>query len=192
MNEAILRNFADKLVCVSLNDIYINKNKFNLQRGHNYSINNQDGVLSEINLFGKELEFIMVRQDMMMPISIQLYENISGYYRVFVYNNKGMLTSVNLSTGYTDGVINLEILLKLSTRDMTKEERNEYRDMLVVDIEREGIEIIKKNTVYLGKYDVVKDEFIDTNAKTFLEQLIKVAVIKGHYMKNKGYELSIL
>ena len=129
---------------------------------------------------------------MMMPISIQLYENISGYYRVFVYNNKGMLTSVNLSTGYTDGVINLEILLKLSTRDMTKEERNEYRDMLVVDIEREGIEIIKKNTVYLGKYDVVKDEFIDTNAKTFLEQLIKVAVIKGHYMKNKGYELSIL
>ncbi len=192
MNEAIVQNFTDKVLLVDLKEIFINGNQFILNKGHNYSINNQADDLSETNFFGKELEFTVVGNDFQMPLSIQLYENISGYYRIFVYNNKGMLSSVNLSTGYSDGEISLEIQLKLSSRNMTKEERERNRDMLVMDLEREGIEIVKKNTVYFGKYAITNDEFIDTTAEKFLEQLIKVAIIKGHYMKNKGYELTIL
>lgn len=153
---------------------------------------NQGGELAETNLFGKDLEYKIIGQDFEVPISIQLYENTSEYYRIFVNTNKGMLTSVNLSTGYEDGEINLEIQLKLSSRGMTKEERVSFRDMMVVDIEREEIEIIKKNTVFFGKYGTANDKFIGTTAEKFLEQLIKVAIIKGHYMKNKGYQLSIL
>lgn len=192
MNETIVQNFTDKVLLVDLKEIFINGNQFILNKGHNYSINNQAGDLSETNYFCKELEFTIVGNDFEMPLSIQLYENTSGYYRIFVYNNKGMLSSVNLSTGYSDGEISLEIQLKLSSRNMTKEERERNRDMLVMDLEREGIEIVKKNTVYFGKYDITNDEFIDTTSEKFLEQLIKVAIIKGHYMKNKGYELTIL
>lgn len=192
MNGLIVNNFAERVLSASIKEIFINGNKFLLNKGHNYSINNQDGDLSEANFFGKELEFTIVGSNIKIPISIQLYENNLGHYRVFVYNNKGMLTSVNLSTGYSDEEISLEIQLKISSRNMTQEERKRNRDMLVVDLEREGIEIIGENTVYFGKYDVTNNKFIDTTAERFIEQLIKVAVIKGHYMKNKGYELNIL
>lgn len=192
MNELIVNNFTDKVLSASIKEICINGNKFLLNKGHNYSINNQAGDLSEANFFGKELEFTVAGDNLKIPLSIQLYENISGHYRIFVYNNMGMLTSVNLSKGYSDGEISLEIQLRLSSRNMTQGERESNRDMLVVDIEREGIEIIKKNTVYFGKYDVINNKFIDTTAEKFLEQLIKVAIIKGHYMKNKGYRLTIL
>ncbi|HHW66213.1 hypothetical protein [Defluviitalea raffinosedens] len=192
MNEAIIQNFTNKILSVDLKEIFINGNQFILNKGHSYSINNQAGDLAETNFFGKDLEFTIVSNDFEMPISIQLYENISGYYRIFVYNNRGMLTSINLSMGYSDGEISLEIQLKLFSRNMTKEERERNRDMLVMDLAREGIDIVKKNTVCFGKYDVINDKFIDTTEKKFLEQLIKVAIIKGHYMKNKGYELAIL
>lgn len=192
MNSLIVRNFSGRILSVDLKEIFINKNKFLIEKTHKYSINNQSGELSETNFFGKELEFTVKGNNLEIPISIQLYENASGHYRVFVLNNKGMLTSVNLSTGYLDGEISLMIQLKLSSRNMTKEEREKFRDMLVADIEREGIEIKGENTVYFGKYDITDDKFIDTTPERFIEHLIKVAIIKGHYMKNKGYELSII
>lgn len=192
MNSAMIHDFADKILSVDLKEIYINGNKFLIEKSHKYSINNQQGDLADTNFLGKELEFTLKGANVEVPISIQLYKNISGHYRIFVYNNKGMLTSVNLSTGYFDGEIILEILLKLSSRNMTKEERERYRDTLVADIEREDIKIRGLKKVYFGKYDVSENKFIDTTSKKFLEQLIKVAIIKGHYMMNKGYELKIL
>ena len=192
MNNLTISNFSDKILSVHLEEIFINKNKFLIEKSHKYSINNQFGDLAETNFFGKELEFTVRGNKLKIPMSIQLYKNTSGHYRIFVYNNKGMLTSVNLSKGYSDGEISLEIQLKLSSRNMTKEQRERYRDMLVSDIEKQGVEIRKLNTVYFGKYDITDDKFIDTTPNKFLEQLIKVAIIKGHYMKNKGYEVEIL
>ncbi|WP_160691671.1 hypothetical protein [Clostridium sp. C2-6-12] len=192
MKKKVIINFAQKILSVHLKYIFINENKFIIEKAHKYSINNQHGNLAETNFFGKELEFTIKRDRLSIPISIQLYKNGAGYYRVFVYNNIGMLTSVNLSTGYSDEEIDLEIQLKLSSRDMTKDDRQRYRDMLVADVEREGVEIRKLNTVYFGKYNVENNYFIDTTPEKFLEQLIKVAIIKGHYMKNKGYELKML
>lgn len=192
MNEIIISNFVEKVLSSSVKEIFINGNKLLLNKGHNYAINNQEGELAKANFFGKELEFTVEGNDLKMPISIQLYKNISGHYRIFVYNNKGMIVSVNLSKGYSDGVIRLEIQMKLTNSNMSQGERENNRDMLVNDLVQEGIEIIKNNTVYFGKYDVVDNNFIDTTADKFLEQLIKVAIIKGHYMKNKGYRLTII
>lgn len=81
-----------------------------------------------------------------MPVSIHLYENTSNHYRIFVYNNKGMITSVNLTTGYSEYKIKLKIQLRLSNQDMTKEDRASQRDMIVLDVENEGIKIIGENT----------------------------------------------
>lgn len=187
-----LNNFAEKILEVDLKEVTINKSTFSLQQGHKYSINNQKGDLAETNFFGNRLKYTVNQNNLEIPISIQLYENTSGHYRIFVFNKMGMLTSVNLTKGYSDGKIKLQIQLRLSNRNMTKEERAKLRDMLVFDVENEGIRIAGKNTVYFGEYDVSKEDFIDTNPKKFLEELVKVAIIKGHYMKNKGYELKAL
>ncbi len=192
MNEQKVMKFASELSVVTLDNITIRGSEILLNKGHQHSINNQSGILSEINYFGKDLEFMVEGDGFRMPITIQLYENEADYYRMFVYNHKGMLTSVNLSTGYSDGEINLKIQVKLSNRNITKEEREQYREMMLSDIESEGIDILPKNTVYFGKYDTINERFIDTTPEKFLEQLIKVALIKGYYMKNKDYELSML
>lgn len=190
--DSIVSKFACNMINANIKKFTIKNNRFVVTKGHKYSINNQNSELRYTNFFEREFEFMIEGCNLIMPISIQLYNNNRDHYRIFVFNNKGMLTSVNLTTGYTDGEINLEIQLKLSTRDMTKETRQVYKELMISDIENEGVDIIKKDTVYFGRYDTVEDTFIDTTPNKFLEQLIKVAVIKGHYMKNKGYSLNIL
>jgi len=192
MNEQKVINFASELSAVDLDFITIRSSEILLTKGHRYSINNQSGILSEDNYFGKDLEFMVEGEGLRIPISIQLYLNTADYYRIFVYNHKGMITSLNLSTGYTDGEISLQIQLKLSNRNITREEREQYREMMLSDIESEGIVIMPKNTVYFGKYDTINEKFINTTPERFLEQLLQVALIKGHYMKNKDYQLPML
>ena len=174
---------------MDLTQITINEINYTLNKGHQYSINNQKGELADTNFFGNELNYLIQGNGLEMPLTIHLYRNRRDHYRVFVYNNKGMLTSVNLSTGYSDGRVELKIQLKLSARNMTKEERACLRDLMVLDIENKGIEVEGTNTVCFGEYDVIEDKFIGSTPERFLEELIKVAIIKGHYMQNKGYEL---
>lgn len=103
-----------------------------------------------------------------------------------------MLVSVNLTTGYSDGQISFKIPLKFSNRNLTQEERVQYRDLMIDDVQYEKMVIIPSNTVYLGKYDTIAGRFVDTTAEDFLKQFIKVALIKGHYAKNKDYEMRML
>ncbi|MCT4662950.1 MAG: hypothetical protein N4A40_13925 [Tissierellales bacterium] len=191
-NISTIENLSNCLRKTKLREVTVNNCEFVVKKGIENTINNQNGDLAEKNFLGKDLELQIIGDDLKIPICIQLYENISNYYRIFVYNNKGMLTSVNLSKGYSSGMINFEISLKLSSRHMDKEERKSKRDMMAMDISREGIRFSENNKVYFGKYDTNKNQFIDTTAKQFCEELLKVAIIKGHYMENKGYELNCL
>ena len=57
-----------------------------------------------------------------------------------------MLTSINLTNNFQDNKIQLSIPLKLSTqkiegRDMTKAEREMYRDLLIEHVQKEGIDL---------------------------------------------------
>lgn len=193
MNEQKVINFASILLAVELDFITIRSSEILLTKGHQYSINNQSGILSEDNYLGKDLEFMVEGDGLRLPISIQLYFNTLDQYRVFVYSKKGMITSLNLTTGYSDGEISLQIQQKLSlNRNITREEREQYQEMMLNDIESEGIVIMPKNTVYFGKYDTINAEFINTTPERFLEQLLIVTLIKGHYMKNKDYQLPML
>lgn len=76
---------------------------------------------------------------------MQLYENVSGHYRLFCHtkNNK-MLSSFNLNKGYNDGVIDIKIQIKVSTQKLTKEEREQKRDYIIGKLEEEGLNIIPK------------------------------------------------
>ena len=194
INDHNIERFSKYMLNQELQDvkeIIINKKKYSLIHGHNSSINNQQSNLAETNYFGRKLEYIIKGNNLEMPISIQLYENSRDHYRIYAYNKKGMLTSVNLSRGYSEGKgeIKFKVQLKLATQNMTKEERATQRDMLVFELENEGIKILGKNTVYFGSYDIKQERFIDTTSQKFLEELIKVAIVKGHYMRNKGYQI---
>ena len=111
-------NFAEKFSIGKIEFTIINKCE--------NSINNQDGMLRDNNYLGRRFEYTLESNDLQIPIAIQLYENISGHYRLFCYtkNNK-MLSSFNLSKGYNDGVIDMKIQIKVFEQKLTKEERAE-------------------------------------------------------------------
>ena len=111
-------NFAEKFS--------IGKNEFTIINKCENSINNQDGMLRDNNYLGRRFEYTLESNDLQIPIAIQLYENISGHYRLFCYtkNNK-MLSTFNLSKGYNDGVIDMKIQIKVFEQKLTKEERAE-------------------------------------------------------------------
>lgn len=103
-----------------------------------------------------------------------------------------MLSSLNLTTGYNDGVINLQIQLKLSTRNMIQKERSVLRDELVATLEAEGITILRNNIAYLGVFNPANGIFVDTCPEKLLLDFTKLSLIKGHFAKNKGYELELI
>lgn len=63
---------------------------------------------------------------------------------------------------------------------------------LITLLENEGLEITKNSFLKLGKYDVLADKFIDTTPSKVVEDFMKVALIKVHYAKNKGYQIASL
>ena len=113
---------------------------------------------------------------------MQLYENISGHYRLFCYtkNNK-MLSSFNLSKGYNDRVIDIKIQIKVSTQKLTKEERAEKRDYILDRLNEEGLTILPRNTVYLGRYNPIYDTFINTTPDKLMVDFLKVCLLKGDF-----------
>ena len=128
IQEEYISSFVSKLNPNFAEKFSIGKNEFTIINKCENSINNQDGMLRDNNYLGRRFEYTLESKDLKIPIAMQLYENISGHYRLFCYtkNNK-MLSSFNLSKGYNDGVIDIKIQIKVSTQKLTKEERAEKR-----------------------------------------------------------------
>lgn len=190
--EEQIKELSEEILKSNINRISIGTLEFNIIKGHDVSINNQGGELKYSNFFGTNLEFVIRNKNLNLPISIQLYLNDRRHYRIFVFNSKGMLTSINLSNGYENGIITFKTQLKITSSKMTKQERSSKRDLMIKNIERAGIDVEGVSTVYFGQYDVQRKKFIDSNPEKFIKNLITVAVIKGHYMENKGYEIEEL
>lgn len=167
-------NFAEKFS--------IGKNEFTIINKCENSINNQDGMLRDNNYLGRRFEYTLESNDLQIPIAIQLYENISGHYRLFCYtkNNK-MLSSFNLSKGYNDGVIDMKIQIKVFEQKLTKEERAEKRDYILDRLDEEGLTILPRNTVYLGTYNPIDDTFINTTPEKLMVDFLKICILKGDF-----------
>jgi hypothetical protein len=190
--EEYVINFSNRLDNNFAKRLLIKDQVITIENGCIYSINNQNGELREDNYLGKYFEYTIKSDKLEIPLVLQLYKTDCGFYRLFSYTNKGMLSSFNLSTGYEEGVINIKIQLKLSSRNMTPEDRKINRDTMVSILEDEEIQIISKNTAYLGTYDPVGDNFINTSPKKLLQDFVKLSLIKGHYANNKGYRIVCL
>lgn len=148
----------------------------------------------EINLLGKSLEYKINGKDVDIPITLQLYENRRNHYRIFGYTfNSGMLFSVNLTTASKRGdALLLHQTLKITTKKLSKESRYKNKNSLTNCLLSEGFTITDTNKIILGYYDIRNKSFLDTSATQFIKDFVKISIIKGHFMANKGYSLPFL
>ena len=125
-----------------------------------------------------------------MQVSIQLYLNEKYHWRLFAYSVQGMLLSVNLTLerGVMD-VVTLYQVLRITSRKMSNEQRKRVRGELVHCLRHLGYEIDLRNRITLGTFDGRKGHFLDTTAESFVRDFAIAAVVKGHFMQNKGYKL---
>lgn len=143
------------------------------------------------NLLGREHEYFLWLPDQRpLEISVQFYENYAGHWRLFAYNTRGMLFSVNLTTATEDanGIV-VEQTLTIRSRNLTAEERVQNRQALVQCLSGMGYEIRQGRHVYLGTFDGNSATFLDTTAVAFIRDFVALAIVKGHFMANKGYVL---
>lgn len=126
----------------------------------------------------------------LIEISVQLYENNLGHWRLFAYSTRGMLFSVNLSAGRRDARnIVLTQRLKLATRGITVSERGSAMAKLRGSAKQLGYDVDDAGDVALGTFDGRSGEFLDTSPKAFVRDFVLLSVLKGHFMANKGYQL---
>lgn len=159
-----------------------NRRRFELLRGsHDY----------RVSLGGSEID-----------LSAQLYLNEAGHYRVFAYvrseSGSGMVFSVNLSTAKdAKGVIGLTQKLRFTEgreKDAGQGRRiRQAKVRVLADIlARCGFEVSDNLEVNLGTFSSRTRSFIDTTPQRFLSDFLAVALLKGHFQGNKGYQLACL
>jgi hypothetical protein len=198
LNNGVIKSFANTLVKASPNEFefFIGKEKFVAKKGIEQ---NFKYAKDERNFLGKNIEYKVIWKKITIPISLQLYYNTRDHYRIFGFTSpqnqskNGLLFSVNLTTGFEpsgDG-IELQQTLKIFTRQLSKESREKRRKLLVDYLWLESFRP-DKNKIILGYYNIKNKSFLNTSAVQFIKDFIKVAIIKGHFMGNKGYSLPFI
>lgn len=175
-----IESFAGTIIGVDDLTLDIFGQQIVFKKSNVFSINNQDGTLQEENFLGRHMEFEFELDDKTYYIALQLYFNESGFYRLFVFDQNGkMWTSVNLSTGYENGIVNFDIQIKVSSpQTLSKEERAEIRDNIVGYLREQGLQADKKNHISFGAYNVEEKCFINTTPKKFISDLLTIALCK--------------
>ena len=142
-----------------------------------------------INLLGRSQEFTFELPDRRVELSLQLYLNASGHYRLFCYTKRGMLFSLNLTLLQEEKrIFTLEQTIRLSTRGISVVARSQRAAQLRSALTNLGLEV-KQQRVVLGTFDADEGRFVDTTANAFLRDFALAALLKGHYMGNKEYAL---
>lgn len=143
------------------------------------------------NQLGRLHEFTFYpRPNERVEISLQLYLTNWGHWRLFAFCRAGMLLSVNLTLlSRSKSVLALSQRIALATRGLTVEQRHQRAVALCDCLTHLGLEVDDSRRLIFGTFDVAAREFVDTSAKVFLRDFVLGALLKGHFMGNKGYEL---
>jgi hypothetical protein len=163
------------------------------------------------NFLGQSQEYVLSLPDTDLLLSLQLYFNANEHYRLFIYCDRGMLFSINLTILFrepangspirdTDIFASLQQRLKLFNRKpdgVDKEAFDGYKSGRVAELESAvralGVDVTNREA-NLGVYYPALAKFERPNGQTlrtadFVTQLLALSVIKGHFMDNKGYRL---
>lgn len=149
---------------------------------------------SESQLLGRSHEYtVEVRDGRRLEVSLQLYKNTRGHWRLFVFcagpkarmSRRAMLLSVNLSLGSRGGgaVIRLGQKLMVANRSMTSEGRARAAEAMARALRLRGLPVSEARDLDLGEFHVGDGHFRRTTAETFVRELVTAAVLKGHFMK---------
>ncbi len=149
------------------------------------------------NLLGRRHEYMFsLPDDVQLPVSIQLYfaktnDPKTSHWRLFAYCDQGMVFSVNLTLERKEeDVVTLAQGLVIKSGKMDSEQRDRIRGELVHCLRSlQRSEIDHRNRIYFGTFDGREGTFLDTTANDFMRDFTTSAVIKGHFMQNKGYKL---
>lgn len=131
-----------------------------------------------------------------IELSLQLYHSAGVHWRLFAYSvvddsrQAGMLLSVNLTLSH-DGsnILPIKQKLKLATRGVTTDDRSHAVELLASRLRGLGFGVTEDRDIVFSSFDTRTGEFVETSARAFVRDFIVAAVLKGHYMGNKGYEL---
>jgi hypothetical protein len=174
--------------------------------GH-FSLPGQPAETASINRSNRADDLLKDWQGYSFPIggkssvqlSLQLYENISGHYRLFAYTRandvEGMTFSVNLTTKReSKNVIFLEQGISFKERYRDAKDggvaRRRQKQILLCDmLRRMGMDVDDDCRLVLGVFDPQKQSLLDASPEVFLNNFIVAALLKGHFQGNKGYEL---
>jgi hypothetical protein len=159
---------------------------------------NQSGY----SLIGDAHEYTIQLLGNQVELSIQLYRNVRNHFRFYAFTKSkgkiGMTFSLNLTTEKdSQKIIFLSQKAKFSEQysgneKLAKEHRQQKQFVFCEILKKIGIELSDNNDIILGIFDPQKELFVNTSAKKFLNDFIVIALIKGHFQGNKGYELDIL
>jgi hypothetical protein len=136
--------------------------------------------------------------DTPVRLSIQLFLNPRNHYRVFAFASSGMLFSVNFTTAEdAAGVIALTQRIKFGEgRNQDSEAATSIRQakarMLCDLLVRTGFTVTDNMEVELGTFSARERAFLDTTPGQFLHSLLGVALLKGHFQGNKGYQFACM
>ena len=181
IDDKICEEISEKLCQVGIFNFNLLGNNCVCEKGIENSINNQRGYLANENFFRRNLEYTLKINSSEYPIAFQLYRNDSGFYRIFLYTQSNkMLTSVNLTKGQQGERIIFDIQIKISSpQSATKEERKFRRDECVKKLIEYGMNVDKKNHVYLGEYDICEKNFFNTTPENLIKNLLVIGIFKN-------------
>ncbi|MDO9155065.1 MAG: HNH endonuclease [Paludibacter sp.] len=155
-----------------------------------------------LDILRNEHEYTFPILDGDLQVSLQLYENISNYYRLFCYTRingkQGMTFSVNLTTEKeSENVIYLTQRIKFAEQyegsaTLAQAHRRQKQIVFCDLLRKLGFDITDNSDLILGIFDPTKKSLVNTSVDKFLNDFIVVSILKGHFQGNKGYQLEIL
>jgi len=157
---------------------------------------------SDLDLLNNEHEYTFPILDGDLQISLQLYENVSNYYRLFCFTRingkQGMTFSVNLTTEKeSENVIYLTQKIKFAEQyqgsSKLAQAHRRQKQIVFCDLLRKlDFDITDSSDIILGIFDPTQKQLVNTSLDKFLNDFIVIAILKGHFQGNKGYQLEIL
>lgn len=186
-----VRRFRDTLWSVAPTrlELPIAKPPIQGQRGilHTSLIQYNDEPL---NLLGRHHEYRFTIGGVPLELSMQLYLNVTHHWRLFCYCAAGMLLSVNLTLLHKAGdSFAVSQRLRISERGTSTHSRARRTAQLCATLTELRLEVDSDKRVILGTFDTKSGRFLDTTPQAFLHDFAVAALVKGHFMGNKGYRL---
>ena len=129
-------------------------------------------------------------------LTVELCEN-GKHWRLFAFTDRRgqeavgeMVFSLNLTLADDDeDELTLRQRLRMSTRGVSSEDRLAAAHKLASRLLDLGLDVTPERDITFPTFKARAGKFVGSSASAFIRQFVITAVVKGHYMANKGYML---